>query len=73
MRDFPVNEADDALPSDDIRTKKGMFLITKLIWIGWFLPTLDIATDVLTIYQHWRSCQWVLQHVAKGLILSILG
>ena len=71
--DSRVNKA---LPINEIRTKKrikGMFLIAKLIWMGWFLPTLDFVTDVFTIYQHMQSRQWVLQHLAKGLILSILG
>ena len=47
--------------------------IIRLIFIGVLLPTLDLATDLITIYQHWTSSQWVLNYLAISLIISLVG
>ena len=48
-------------------------LVIKLIFLGMLLPAFDLGTDLMTIYQHLTSSQWVLNYVAYGLILSLTG
>ena len=51
---------------------KTLFVL-KLVFLGMLLPAFDLGTDLLTIYQHWTSSQWVLNYVAYGLIMSLIG
>ena len=33
---------------------------------------LDVGTDLVTIYQHWKSSQWFLHYLSVGLMMSLL-
>ena len=55
----------------DVRGKS--VLLIKLIFLGLPLPTLDLGTDLLAIYQYSISTQWVLNRLALGLAFSILS
>ena len=47
------------------------YLVVKLIIFGLLLPAVDLGTDLYAIYQYWTSNQWILRHLAKGLLFSI--
>ena len=47
------------------------YLVAKLIFLGFLLPVVDLATDLYAIYQYWTSSQWILNWFAKGLAFSI--
>ena len=47
-------------------------LCCKLILVGICLPILDVSTDIMTIYKHWNSKQWILQFLAKTLLLTMI-
>ena len=47
------------------------YLVAKLIFLGFLLPVVDLATDLYAIYQYWTSSQWILNCFAKGLAFSI--
>ena len=51
----------------------GSALMVKLIWLGLFLPFLDLASDLMAIYQHWTSNQRLLRKFSIGLIFSIIA
>ena len=46
--------------------------ILRLIFFGLLLPAFDLGTDLMAIYQHWTSHQWVLNYLAVGLLTSII-
>ena len=54
-------------------TKGKTLMLVKLIFIGLFLPSLDFGTDLLAIYQHAISPQWILNRLAMALTVSILS
>ena len=47
-------------------------LVVKLIWLGLLLPFLDLASDVMAIYQYWTSNQRLLKEFSMGLMFSII-
>ena len=74
---WPKMSSSNAVPSlsepiSQNRTMKTLFVL-KLVFLGMLLPAFDLGTDLLTIYQHWTSSQWVLNYVAYGLIMSLIG
>ena len=48
-----------------------LYLLVRLIILGLLLPAVDLGTDLYAIYQYWTSNQWILRHLAKGLLFSI--
>ena len=48
-------------------------LTVKLIWFGLLLPFLDLASDVMAIYQYWTSNQRLLKEFSMVLMFSIIA
>ena len=40
---------------------------------GRSFPNPTSGTDLIAIYQHWTSSQWVLNYLAMGLVFSLVG
>ena len=64
---LPTNEA----MNNDIKGET--WVLVKLIFLGLLVPSLDLATDLLAIYQYAISPQWILNRLALALMISILG
>ena len=59
--------------SHDNRKMKSVVIVIRLVITVCILYSLDMATDLMAIYQHWNSSQWFLHYLSVGLILALLA
>ena len=69
--------AEDTMMVNKIQVEEKKYnkttVILKMIFLGILLPAFDLGTDLMAIYQYWISNQWVLNYLAVGLMLALLG
>ena len=51
----------------------GSAMIVRLVFLGLLLPFLDLASDLMAIYQYWTTNQRLLKRFSMGLIFSIIA